>query len=335
MIRLVPAVVLLTAGLLPTAAAHAVTTCQGETATIEASSGQVTGTPLDDVIVVTGSVKDVEAGDGDDLICAVDSAKGLRIVAGPGDDVVDASASNAQTTASLGAGADRYIGSDRPDSVLLGNYFAVTPEPGDPGPDVVRTFGGKDELNAGTGVVVDADLGKGDDGLSFSGDDKVHAYAGPGSVFDLGSGTDQATFDDWWESPDAYDTTLRVDLTNASVSWHEVESVLRSAEDVRGAARRVIVRGDAHDNEVYVNGCTMTVRGGRGDDRLLTGGGSPETAPYHCTWRGRVYGQAGDDYLSGTHGDDVLIGGPGYDLANGGRGNDRCVAERSWGSGCR
>ena len=42
--------------LLPTTTAHAASTCQGLPATIEGSTGAVTGTAGPDVIVVTGSV---------------------------------------------------------------------------------------------------------------------------------------------------------------------------------------------------------------------------------------------------------------------------------------
>src|SRR3954452_876717 len=77
-----------TVTLLPTSTAHAASTCLGVAATIESSAGNVTGTAGDDVIVVTGSARRVSAGDGEDLVCLVDTSKKVIIDPGAGDDEV-------------------------------------------------------------------------------------------------------------------------------------------------------------------------------------------------------------------------------------------------------
>ncbi len=71
--------------------------------TIEASTGTVTGTPGSDVIVVTGSVTQVSAEEGDDLVCLVGTSKlpgfhiNIYVDPGEGDDLVNASEAGANT----------------------------------------------------------------------------------------------------------------------------------------------------------------------------------------------------------------------------------------------
>jgi hypothetical protein len=330
--------------LLP-AAAHAASTCQGQTATIEGSAGPVTGTSGHDVIVVTGTVTSVTAGDGDDLICVVDNRKlggretWLDVDAGYGDDVIDASAAGAKVRVWLPAGADSYLGSEYNDSVSVGRTSLPVTATGDPGPYTVRTGGGKDGLQMEAGAIVDVELGRGADGMVFRPWNDTPVAAGPGSIFDLGPGRDHAIFDDRWEPPGGnYQTTLAVDMPGQRLTWWGVESTLRGVEDVFGAARRAILRGTARDNTLSVDGCNVVMRGAGGDDRLYTTNYAGEDGPSCHTAgsiRHRLHGNAGDDYLVGTAGYDVLIGGPGYDLADGNRGDhDRCEVEKSWGKGC-
>jgi hypothetical protein len=334
------------AALLPATAVHAAGTCHGQAATIEGAAGSVLGTSGDDVIVVTGLVTRVEAGDGNDLICVVDTRKvggpqsWLGVDAGAGDDVVDASAAGAKTRAYLPAGADSYLGGKFNDEVAVGLDSTTWKPTGAPGPYSVVTGAGKDALRMGTAAVVDADLGAGADALTFSPSfSDASVFAGPGSTFDLGSGRDRAYFNDWWEYPGGgYQTTLVVDLPGERLKWWGVESTLRGVEDVAGAALRGVVSGTDRDNAISVDGCNVLLKGAGGDDRLTTGNYAAEDGPSCGTAgaiRHRVYGNAGDDHLSGTAGYDVLIGGPGYDLAFGGQGrDDRCEVERSWGKGC-
>jgi hypothetical protein len=131
--------------LLPTTTAHAAGTCHGQPATIEASSGDVTGTPGNDVIVVSGTVRYVDAGAGDDLVCLVDTVKlpgrnrQIFVASGAGDDQVDASAAGAETSIRLGPGADSFLGSGYRDYVQVGTAGASLAAPGDPGPYDVST----------------------------------------------------------------------------------------------------------------------------------------------------------------------------------------------------
>ena len=324
--------------LLPTSTAHAASTCQGLPATIEASTGTITGTGGPDVIVVTGSVGRVSAGDGDDLICLVGTSKlpGFRIFIqvdpGDGDDVVDASAAGAHTSTVLGSGADSFTGSAFNDAVFAGTEVPLGTT-GDPGPDQVTTGPGRDYLQVRSGDTIDAHLGKGADSLIFH-----SAYAGPDSHFDLGAGSDGASFEDHWEDPGAGETSLVVDLTRDFVNWHGVSSSLRHAENIWGAALNIVLQGNREPNNLTGHGCDVVIKGAAGNDSLFLSSATGTTQPgvYGCPInRLLAYGNAGDDYLRGGFRHDVLIGGPGLDSAFGGRdGRDRCEAERTWGKGC-
>jgi hypothetical protein len=327
--------------LLPTSTAHAASTCQGLPATIEGSTGIVTGTPGPDVIVVTEYVTRVSAEDGDDLICLVGTSKlpGDRIFIyvdpGEGDDVVDASAAGANTNTYLGPGADSFTGSPFSDYVTAGTPVCCPSvgTTGDPGPDQVRTGSGRDNLQVRPGDTLDAHLGKGVDGLGF-----ISSYAGPDSQFDLGAGSDGASFADQWDDPGAGETSLVVDLTRDLVSWRGVASTLRDAENIYGAALNVVLHGNREPNTLTGHGCDVVIKGAGGDDSLRLSSATEDAAPgiRACSPdRLRAYGNAGDDYLRGGYRHDVLIGGPGLDSAFGGPdGQDRCEAERKWGKGC-
>jgi Ca2+-binding RTX toxin-like protein len=324
--------------LLPGSTAHAASTCLGQPATIEASSGYVTGTPGNDVIVVSGTVRSVGAGEGADLVCLVDTTKlsGRRTVfvdTGAGLDVVDASAAGAATSIRLGPGADSFVGSAFDDYVQVGTPWASLEEPGDPGPYDVSTGTGKDTLLMDVGAVVDADLGHGDDGMWFNA-----AEGGIPSRVDMGAGRDSVGFEDDWEQAGAGETTLRVDLNHDLMEWHGVRSVLVGAENIRGVARRIRVRGDAGPNSFFSFGCDVTFRGGAGDDwTSMRTIGIADTQPFSCKSGEvrRAFGNAGDDYLGGGRSHDVLVGGPGRDRAHGGPdGDDICIAEIVAGKGC-
>jgi len=317
--------------LLPASNAHAAGTCHGVPATIEASTGTVTGTAGADVIVATGTVRRVDAGDGDDLVCLVSTSKRVMLGDGAGNDVLDASAAGASTQTSLGVGADSFIGSDHDDYVGSGT-LAPMGALGDPGPDQVSTGSGPDTLVVRKGAVVDADLGKGSDGLFFETAEGV-----PASRFDLGAGRDAAHFEDWWEDPGSGDSPIHVDLARDVVDWHGTSFPLRGAEDVRASAQRVVVLGSPGRNRFWTYGCDVLMKGGDGNDALFIGNGSPETPPSTCPpgRRLRAFGNAGNDQLEGSRRHDVLVGGPGRDSAYGGpSGNDRCDAERISGKGC-
>src|SRR4051812_8335074 len=90
----------------PASPSYAATMCQGKPATIEGSTGILTGTEGDDVIVGHGTAVGVNALGGNDLICV----DGGDVATGLGDDsVVSYAPSGAFTSASLVGGNDTYV----------------------------------------------------------------------------------------------------------------------------------------------------------------------------------------------------------------------------------
>jgi hypothetical protein len=248
--------------LLPNASANAAATCQGRPATIEASTGEVTGTSGPDVIVVSGDVTKVDARAGDDLVCLVDTVavgdeySWLSVIAGAGDDVVDTAAAGARSYTDPGAGSDTFVGG-----------------PSDEGVDLRAEDPGTDDVSTGAG----------DDAVYFG-----DSPAGVVGTFDLGVGTDLVWVEDDWDIPRSGETTLVIDLVGEEMTWRDATSTVRGAENVHGAARRVVVRGSAAANRVWVMGCVVTLKGGAGDDRLVTKTyGQLDTQPYSCRAKDR------------------------------------------------
>jgi Ca2+-binding RTX toxin-like protein len=326
----------------PTSAADTTATCHGLPATIEAAEGDVTGTDGDDVIVVTGKVRRVDAKGGNDLICLVDTSKleGFHIYIyidpGAGDDIVDASAAGARTSAGLGPGEDSFIGGARADSVFVGDRLSLGEVPAGPaGPFHVTTGAGNDYLAAMPAAIVDAHLGRGNDHVIFPQNFPLSA----GSEIDFGAGEDSILFEDDHDTSRA-DHALLVDLNAETASWHGVKSIVRDAEDIGGYARRVRLVGNREDNILMGHGCDVLLKGGAGDDHMYLSSAREDATPYldQCSPppRMRAKGNAGDDYFQGGWRHDVFIGGSGFDSAFGGPGgHDRCDTEKSWGKGCR
>jgi hypothetical protein len=146
--------------------ADAVPTCQGQPATIVGVDGDIlVGTEGDDVMI-SGPASSVRALGGDDVVCAADTEPFLDIDAGPGDDVVDTTASLEGVSTLLGTGADRFVGGPETDEVSDGDV------PGDAARDVIDTGAGRDSVASGVdGLPNDdaIDLGVGDGGVSFHG----------------------------------------------------------------------------------------------------------------------------------------------------------------------
>ena len=190
---------LLTATLLtaPTAQAAA-DTCQGQPATIVGSYLQrgLGGTEGRDVVVTNGATQ-VDTRGGDDLVCVTESAgryPELDLVAGAGDDVVDASASRGPMAVVLGSGSDHYTGSAR------GDDWIVAGEAGDDTePDTIHTGAGElaDSVVSGSPGVPNGDVvvvEAAGSTVYWSGPmtegARLDATAGPGSTLvpDLGTG---------------------------------------------------------------------------------------------------------------------------------------------------
>jgi Ca2+-binding RTX toxin-like protein len=173
----------------PASAAKAM--CQGEAATLVGSVGdrELTGTPGRDV-VVTNSVREIDTGDGDDLICVTGHTRGPEIYAGSGDDVVDARRTRLGAEATLGDGADSFRGGSGADRVSTGT--------GDPGDwwrnhdddrDTVSTGRGQDGVTSGDAY--DPQVPNNDEIHLGPQHDFVYLHIGAGGVLQAHGGKDR------------------------------------------------------------------------------------------------------------------------------------------------
>lgn len=295
-------------------------TCQGRPATIVGTGPDIQGTPGDDVIV-TGTSQRTYAVAGNDLVCVSPTA--VLVVAGDGDDLVDASQAGLTTSVTyLGAGLDRYLGgpgynvvfADGTDDTVTDAdraYLTVTaPVTGTPG---TYTGGAIGVWSADQDVEIDLDTNM----VTVGG---VHAVNLSGIV-DAG-----------------------VVAPRAVVRGNAEDNYLFGAGcDVLfvGEGGNDTLRGSYNEDSPYAQiksecvGMKATMRGGSGDDniqgwqgrnRLIGNAGDDE-----LQGRARsdvLLGGSGRDDLRGGEGSDVLRGGSGRDTADGQSGRDRCDAER-------
>lgn len=124
---------------------------------------------------------------------------------------------------------------------------------------------------------------------------------------------------------------VELDLEDDYVRLDDGRYDLLGNPGVFSIARKVTLVGDSADNSLRINqyACQATIKGGKGDDKLEMAGSDGDLPfPENCgKRRPHLYGQKGDDTLTGRAFDDVLVGGPGKDAAYGGRGTNTCRAE--------
>ncbi len=119
-------------------------------------------------------------------------------------------------------------------------------------------------------------------------------------------------------------TRIDVDLRHGGVVMGGQSFGVTGIEDVTATADRITIRGDSRRNTFDLTGCIVKGYGGGGNDAL--GLGSPNGV--HCARRNlKLYGEGGNDRLTGNRLSNVLVGGGGRDAAYGKRGRDRCAAE--------
>lgn len=289
-------------------------TCQGRPATIVGTGPDVQGTDGDDVIV-TGASRTTYAGAGDDLICvSADVLTAVYVLAGDGDDVVDASrpapSSTSWTKAHLGIGVDHYVGN--------------------PAYDEVYAHGVDDNVAGADHVTLDV-----------SG-----AVMGPRGTY---ASTDWLGAPQSWHGSHirvlSADHEVEINLAGRLAVASQVADIT-GFSNASVVAPRAIVRGNAEDNMLRASGCHASVVGKDGDDYL--DGYVGEDAPsFECesrTAETTMRGGAGADEIIGTvdatggpnaasryrligdEGSDKLRGGLLADVLIGGRGHDELSA---------
>ena len=275
-VLVVPSAVALTAIAGP---AHAVAVCQGQPATIEGSTGTITGTEGNDVIVSTGVSTVVMALGGNDLICVV----GGEVHTGAGDDsVLSTGPVGITTVAFLFGGTDTFVGGAGISNVVVDEIssFHVT----------FTGSSGVMELyptsTPGTGTV--------DFGASYG---YLYAFGLHKSKVDMAAQT--ASIDDLLR-------VTTIGLRNATATGCKVRMKGNTANNVLDAFGHNIVSsgGGGRDNLGRV---------GNGFDLDL-----PKCGRYKSVFRGqagpdRLYGRLGDDVLVGGTGRDVANGAGGVD----------------------
>jgi len=191
------------------------------------------------------------------------------------------------------------------DSVLSLSTGSSSPS----SPTMTATLGdGDDTFTASAGRYA-ASLGAGADRVVITGFDI-------GGAFDAGADRDGLLFTDT--------TRIDVDLKHGGVVMGGQTFEVAGIEDVTATADRVTVRGDSKRNTLDLSGCIVKGYGGRGNDALRLG--SPNGI--RCMKRNlQLYGEGGNDRLTGNRLSNLLVGGGGRDAANGKGGRDRCVTE--------
>ena len=177
-----------------------------------------------------------------------------------------------------------------------------------------------DETVTTGGNLIAATMGPGDDSLNlWSVPDRQQekASGGPGRDTISVSGR-QLTID---MAAGAIWEQLTGSADDPDARFEEFEDASGAGDDF------VTLVGDDADNALHGSGCSVTVKGGAGDDELTADlDGRMEDCDYYQP--GVSFdGGPGADVLNGGWGPDHLDGGEGYDVADGSRGTDICLAE--------
>jgi hypothetical protein len=263
----------------PAAPASAATVCQGKPATIEGSTGILTGTEGDDVIVGHGTAVGVRALGGNDLVCV----DGGDVSAGLGDDsVVSYAPAGAFTSVSLAGGNDSYVSRDGGSSSVI--------------VDAISSFHAV--LEGGGTVQLDPTSTPGTGTVEF-GTASSHLYA-------FGEKRAKVDLDAQTASVDGLLQVTTSGLRNATATGCKVR--------MKGNDKRNDL--DAYGHNVVISGGAgrdLLRRVGNGFDLDL-----PKCGRYRSVFRGqagpdRMSGRLGDDVLLGGTGHDVAQGAGGVD----------------------
>ena len=268
------------AGNTPAAPAYAAASvCQGQPATIEGSTGVITGTEGNDVIVATGPETEVRALGGNDLICVV----GGKVETGLGDDSVDATRAAVLTMAHLSAGNDTFTGGPGGSDVTVEELSSFRVTFGGSGFAFMRI---NPTETPGTGTVDFGGAGN-----------RLYAFGLERASVDLAAQT---------VSVDGLLTVTTVGLANATATGCRVR--------MKGDAAQNSLEAYGHDVVISGGGEADRIgRVGNGFDLDL-----PECGRYKSLFRGQggndhLFGRLGDDVLIGGAGRDHANGAGGSD----------------------
>jgi Ca2+-binding RTX toxin-like protein len=298
--------------------------------TIETNSGDsaVLGGPGDDTVTGGTATDSVEGGPGNDLIrtlAGVDTVDG-----GDGEDTIETGSEDSTVTG--GAGDDAVTGGTAKDTVDGGDGAdTIATSSGDdavkggPGNDLIRTLAGIDTVEGGDG----------DDTIETGSEDSTVKGGADDDTITGGTATDSV---DGGPGNDLIRTLAGVDTVDGGDGDDTIETSTGDSEvdggrgDDRitgGSAADTVDGGDGADVVVTSSG-DDTVHGGAGNDTIAAGPGANVTRGGPDDDRvtesyGRVYGDAGDDSITGTTAADVIDGGDGNDTIDAGGGDDLTI----------
>lgn len=307
-----------------------VATCADRVATIVTDGlKDVVGTDGDDV-VVAHDAKRVDVGGGDDTVCLTSSPESwpldrVTVLAGPGDDFVDASTVVHNADVELGAGADTLLGSASNyvntgdlDDLAAGN---------EPSTDRVKGGAGFDLIFSGTAPGSDSIGSRPNTDVISTGKDGDSLFWGGLPVGEVDGGR---SADDDVQLFAAEAVAWSVDLRAEVVSTPAGTARLRGVERVQLADlgwQSFVFRGTNRADDLDL----LRPREDNGVLRVrLRGGRDYFSAHDQPVGRGiTAVGGRGHDHLEGSAAADRLRGGQGRDTVIGESGRDTCRAERT------
>jgi Ca2+-binding RTX toxin-like protein len=218
------------------------------------------------------------------------NAERAFLVAGSGNNLMDATAFSGSVTMNGGAGLDTLLGGSGDDSLIGGT-----------GNDSLVGNAGNDTINAGDGN---------DSVTGNSGDDSITAGLGNDTI-DGGSGNDIALGEGGNDSligGSGFDTLDGGDGQDTLSGDADGDSLLG------GAGQDLINGGDGNDS----------IDGGSGDDTCFGGNGNDDVRG--GDGNDTLEGNLGDDVVNGMDGNDTLNGNEGRDTLFGGAGDDELIS---------
>ncbi len=224
----------------------------------------------------------------------------LRFNGGSGNDSVDASALTIPVVLVGNNGDDLLAGGSANDNIQGGAGNDILK--GSAGNDTLRGDAGRDRMFGGDG---NDELFGGDGGDFLFGENDDDRLFGEGGNDNLDGGSGTNLLD---EGPGQGGVVFN------GTSGNDVIRIGRRVDN--GVARVVSIINGARTVQPYVNGETIIVHAGAGNDLVVMAHSAGEK------WQAEFYGGAGDDTLRGAQQDDVLSGGPGNDRLVGKQGND-------------
>lgn len=323
---------------------------------------EIIGTPDNDLILDTPKSETIFGDSGDDKIYSVygyEGDKGDVIFAGSGTDTVrvklqddfgispvevqgqagnDIIEIEGQGAGTVHGNGSTTINSEDNDTIYLfggGGVPAVgaNPEPfyfntfGDEGNDVIRIYGGRHNINVGTGddeVFIGRQYG-----------DTKQAYSGKELSFGAAYIIDEGGNDTYTLAPDVrlfdnalieespnggFDTLISFSNANRLLIPNNIEAVqIKEVTPVQGKAT---VIGNAQSNSIYAQDVVLKADGIL---EILAGDGDDYVFGSQSSQGDLLFGEGGNDNLNGYSGNDLIDGGGDNDNLYGGDGNDELI----------